>query len=150
MILLILDRTRWSHKAIWKKIREQVQWMQYMQPHPLLCCWKVIRYDEDGVVQEHREERIAVTFRTLVYPAMSGFLAELLMFTLTGLVKVTFKLLYRYWLVDAIYLCTIVNCPAQLKQNKKPECISKYLKQTPSRVFTHVLSFAIMSHCRQG
>lgn len=39
--------------------------MQYMQPHPLLCCWKVSGYDEDGVVQEHREERIAVAFKTL-------------------------------------------------------------------------------------
>lgn len=59
------------------------------------------------------------------------------MVTVTGIVKVTFKLLYKYRVVDAIYLCTIVNCPSQLKQNKKHTRAFQSISRKLLRVFIY-------------
>lgn len=75
---------------------------------------------------------------------MSVFFAKSLMVTITGIVKVTFKLLYKYRVVDAIYFCTIVNCPSQLKQNKKKSAFQS-ISSKLLEVFLRVSPIAIMS-----
>lgn len=136
MVLLILGRARSSHDSNFEENKETstLDAMHVATSFTMLLegDWIWRGWSCSGT---QRRMNSSYFQNTLVYLAMSVFFAKSLMLTITGLVKVTFKLLYRYQLVDAIYLCTIVNCPSQLKQNKKPECISKYFKQTSSRIF---------------